>query len=290
MASADIVTAALQPLPAGYQELAASVIWCAEEDDRIRALWLSGSVGRGVADAGSDLDVALGLAPDAFDDFAGTWRDWLARVTPVLFARGLPRLPGSFYSVTSGCLRLDVVAERAGTASAGSRARRLLVLDKDGAERAAANAGDGMPAEELRGPDPARLTDLTLEFLRQGAIFPAAVVARQDWLLGVAGVQGIQQLLYELFVESNQPLPPMGVKQWSAKLTPEQRDVRAGLPPPVATPEGVLAAMRAAAAACRRAARSILAAHGVPWPQEFDQAVLRYWESDLGWTDGTASS
>jgi hypothetical protein len=33
------------------------------------------------------------------------------------------------------------------------------------------------------------------------------VVAREDWLLGVVGVQYIQMLLYQLFVESNQPLP-----------------------------------------------------------------------------------
>ena len=123
------------------------------------------------------------------------------------------------------------------------------------------------------------------EALRQLAIFPAAVVARQDWLLGVVGVQNIQLLLYQLFVEANQPLPPMGVKQWSAKLTPEQRQVCAGLPPPAASRDSVLVAMRAAAAAFRQAGRAAFAASRTRWPAELDEAVARYWQADLGWTD-----
>jgi hypothetical protein len=116
------------------------------------------------------------------------------------------------------------------------------------------------------------------------AIFPAAVVARQDWLLGVVGVQGVHLLLYQLFVEANQPLPPMGVKQWSAKLTSRQRQICASLPAPTASRTAVLDSMRAAAAAFRREAQAVLAAHDVPWPADFDQAVLRYWQADLGWT------
>jgi type II secretory pathway component PulM len=111
------------------------------------------------------------------------------------------------------------------------------------------------------------------------------VVAREDWLLGVVGVQYIQMLLYQLFVESNQPLPPMGVKQWSAKLTAGQQAVCAGLPSPAASREAVLTAMRAAAAGFRQAARDILAARQIPWPAGFDQAVRRYWLAELGWTE-----
>ncbi len=41
------------------------------------------------------------------------------------------------------------------------------------------------PAEDANvGPDPAKLAAIVQEFLRQQAIFPAAVVGRTDWLLG----------------------------------------------------------------------------------------------------------
>jgi hypothetical protein len=277
---------ALRPLPAGYHRLYEKVLAAAERDGRVRAMWLGGSLGRGVADAGSDLDIVVAVAPGSFGEFGASWRDWLAGITPTLLARSLPGMPGSFFSVTTSCLRLDVVAEQAGTAGAGELARRLLVLDKDRTVspdgQAAAGAEGAAPG--TAGPDPVRLAGMAAEFFRQMTIFPAAVVARADWLLGVEGVHGAQLMLYQLFVEANQPLPPMGVKQWSARLTPGQRAVCAGLPAPTATRDSVLAAMRASAAAWRAAARPILAANDVPWPAAFERAVRRLWRHELGWT------
>jgi predicted nucleotidyltransferase len=272
---------ALRPLPAGYLELYERVLRAAQDDGRVRAMWLSGSLARGVADAGSDLDVVIAVSAGSFDEFAANWREWLGRITPVVLARELPRLPGSWFSLTPECLRLDVVTLQADSAPPAALSRRLLVLDKDGT--AAASAADERTAGERPGPDPNRLTAITEEFLRQQAIFPAAVVARGDWLLGVVGVQAVHTMLYELFVESNQPLPPMGVKQWSAKLTPGQRHICAGLPAPTAERSSVIAAMRTAADTFRRAAKLALAASGAAWPDELDEAVLRYQEAELGW-------
>lgn len=296
MSVARLLADALRPLPAGYLPLAGRVVAAAERDDRVRALWLSGSVGRGVADAGSDLDVVVAVTPGDFGAFAESWPEWLAGITPTVLARELPGMPGSFYSVTPECLRLDVVAERAGQPQGAAPAGRLLVVAKDEwlaggppdpsmpAEAGSVPAGPGV-AGPAAGPDPARLAGLVEEALRQLAIFPAAVVAREDWLLGVVGVQNIQLMLYQLFVESNQPLPPMGIKQWSARLTPAQRRICAALPPAAASRDGVITAMRAAAAAFRRAARQALAAGQVPWPADFDTAVQRYWQAGLGWTE-----
>jgi predicted nucleotidyltransferase len=277
----EAVTDALRPLPAAYTDLFGRVLRAAESDDRVRAVWLGGSVGRGIADAGSDLDVVLAIAPEVFDEFTRAWREWLGRVTPVVLARELPRLPGSFYSVTPDCLRLDVVAEPAGASRPADLARRLLVLHKDSAP----TAPEPMAEPAAAGPNPARLTEMADEFLRQMTIFPAAVVARRDWLLGVIGVQNVHLMLYQLFVEANQPLPPMGVKQWSAKLTSRQRQVCASLPAPTASAGGVLMPMRACAAAFRREAIAILAASDAPWPADFDDAVRRYWQHELGWAE-----
>ena len=274
--------AALDPLPDGYRQLYADVLRGAAGDPRIRAMWLAGSLGRGVADAGSDLDVVLAVRADSVAEFGAQWRIWLAGITPTVLAKDLPGMPGSFYSLTPSCLRLDVVCEQAGAADAEALERRILVLDKDGtANTPAQSVREHCP----RGPDPVKLTDLTEECLRQLALFPAAVVARQDWLLGVVGVQSIQMMLYQIFVEANQPLPAMGVKQWSAKLTPHQRHICAALPAPMASRDGVLTAMRAASAACRDAARAALGAAGAPWPAELDAAVQNHLSAQLGWTD-----
>jgi hypothetical protein len=53
--------------------------------------------------------------------------------------------------------------------------------------------------------------------------------------------------------------------------------------------DGVLDAMRVAAATFRREARAVLAPHDVPWPAEFGEAVGRFWQAELGWT-GSAST
>ena len=62
-----------------------------EADERVRAMWLSGSLGRGDADAMSDLDLIVAVADDALPEFAAQWQDWLAgdhadadRVVPAL--------------------------------------------------------------------------------------------------------------------------------------------------------------------------------------------------------------
>jgi hypothetical protein len=118
MAMTDSVQAALRPLAPGYHRLYAQVVEAAERDERVRVMWLSGSVGRGVADAGSDLDIVVAVAADSVADFAAGWRAWLAAITPTVLARPLPRLPGSFYSVTTECLRLDVLTKQVGAADA----------------------------------------------------------------------------------------------------------------------------------------------------------------------------
>lgn len=267
---------ALDPLPAGYRELFEKVRTIAEADDRVRALWLSGSLAKGTADAGSDLDVLVAIADESLDSFADGWRSWLEKITTPIVARALPFAPGSFYSTNIDCLRLDVVAEPVGKVAESVFAARVLVFDKDGVDAA-------VPAEgpERPGPDLEKMAWLAEEFFRQLAIFPAAVVARQDWLMAVAAVQGNRQMLYDLFVQANQPLPPMGVKQWSKKLTAEQQAVLKALPPLDSKPEVAIPAMRATADAWATAGRATIEAAGLEWPELLATTARAYFDRVL---------
>ena len=262
----DQVAAAIAPLPAAYDGLFQSVRRIAESDHRIRALWLSGSLARGVADIGSDLDVIVTISDDARAEFAERWRDWLATITPTLIAKPLPFAPGSFYSTTVDGCRLDVVVESVSELPESPHRRRLRVFDRDclSVPEPAAAAG----------PDHEKLLDLVVEFLRQQAIFPAAVVARRDWLLGVEGVHHARLMLYQLFVESNQPLPPMGVKQWSSKLGADQRRVLEALPAVSPQPQSVIDGMRATRAAFVTVGRETATRCGVDWPERLQRAIF----------------
>lgn len=254
----------------GYRDLLEALVAVAEPDDRIRAVWLGGSIARGVSDAGSDLDVILAVRDEARAAFEAGWREWLDSIAPILLAEQVPGVPGIFAATTVDCLRLDIVIESVGELAETPYRTRLAVIDRDGL------TGRIPAAEPEPGPDRDRIRALIHEFYRQQAIFPAAVVAREDWLLGVIAVHEMQRLLFQVFVACNAPLPPMGVKQWSSRLTAEQRRVLTELAQPTARRAEVIAAMLDVREAFREYGRSLTASVGVGWP-DVDAAVTAYW-------------
>lgn len=272
----DEVRAALAPLPSGYSAIALRIQQWATNDDRVRGCWLAGSLGRGESDAGSDLDVVLAVADAHLDHLLQTWRAWLATWTPTIIADQVPGVAGCYTSVTPDCERVDVVVEAVSALASSQVRARLVLVDKDGLTAL-------VPAPALTGgPDVTRLGALIQEFHRQQALFPDAVVARGDWLLGVVGVGQMQLLLYQLFVETNAPLPPMGVKQWSRRLTDRQRSVLAALPTPAADRDSVIEAMAAARRAMCTEGRRAAEHAGLVWPQTLADAVSRHVDSVLG--------
>lgn len=267
------VTAALAPLPPGYAEVLDRVVRDLAADARIVALWLSGSLGRGVADAGSDLDLIVTVADAAKVDLGAASDSTWAFLEPVI-SYEMPGLPGSFALTTPTGLRVDVVLEAASDIAGTPYHHRVPVFDRR-PERTALPTVDRAPDA----PDTGRMEAVALEFARQLAIFPDAVVARRDWLLGQEAVHNYRAFLYQLYVESNQPLPPMGVKQWSAKLTGPQRDRLASLPVPAADEESVIDAMQQVQRVIRTEGRQIVEAAGADWPEDAVRAGLARWQA-----------
>lgn len=260
---------ALDALPAGYRALFESARRICEDDERVRALWLSGSLARGDADAGSDLDLLLAVRDDALDEFARGWREWLARITPTVIARPLAFLPGSFYSVTPGRERLDVVVEAVGKLTTSFFRTRRVVFDRDGLDALIPAA---TPAP---GPSRERVAFLIEEFFRDYGMFDVGAT-RRDLLLGNEAVHLVRSLLYQLFCEANAPLPPSGLKQWSAKLTAAQRELLEHLPTGGSDFDAMVAAHEAVSRAFEASAREIARAQGVVWPEELEAATLRH--------------
>jgi predicted nucleotidyltransferase len=66
-------------------DLLARIVGVLDSDQRVRAAWLSGSFGRGEADAWSDLDLHVALDDDELVGFRAARRDLYAQVgRPVL--------------------------------------------------------------------------------------------------------------------------------------------------------------------------------------------------------------
>jgi hypothetical protein len=268
----------LGPLPAAYHALFERASQVLYDDPRVQALWLSGSLARGDADAHSDLDLLVATRDEAHAAFSEEWATWLAAITPTVLARRIPGITG-LYAVTPEWLRLDVVWEaRASLPTTFFRTRRLVF---DRADCAAAIP----PASARPGPSAAAVLGLVEESLRILGLLPT-VVGREDWLLGVEGVWSQRLLLYQLFQQANAPLPATGIKQWSSKLDERQRAVLAGLPMGQAARDGVISSQLALARAFLAEARPLAARLGVAWPDALERAtrahLRRVLEVDLG--------
>ena len=262
------VSSTIAMLPDGYQRLLASARERLEGDELVRAMWLGGSVARGTADAASDLDVILAVADDAHAAFAGAWREWLADITPTVLAEALPFAPGSFYSVTPAFERFDVVVEPVSATPTTFFRSRVVVFDKDGLDATVP------PPEPGPGPSADAVRALITEYFRVAAV--ETILVRDDWLLAREHLHLVASLIYRLFVEANAPLPPMGVKQWSTKLTPDQRAALAALPTTAGDVRELGAAHSAAAAVFVTNAEALARELGVDWPHELEAAAARH--------------
>ncbi|GAB3742941.1 aminoglycoside 6-adenylyltransferase [Microlunatus parietis] len=266
---------ALRPLPEPYHRHFARILEVVESDRRIRGLWLSGSLARGTADAGSDLDLVLAVADEEFDAFVEGWRDWLARITPTLVAKAIPNSKLVFYALAEDICRIDAVIEPVSKVATSGHRTRVAVIDRDGLHAT-------LPAAEPGpGPDLTKINLLIEEFWRIQSIFPAMINDRKDLLCALSGVQASGTMLYDLFVETNQPLPPMGVKQFAARLQPDQSAVLLGLPAVAPERDLLIKADLAVCEAMATAGRAAAERVGAEYPERIASAVRAHHRATL---------
>lgn len=261
------VATALAPLPAPYHEHLRRIVDVVEPDQRIRGLWLSGSIARGTADAGSDLDLLLAIADDEFDTFIDHWRGWLVEISPTLVAKDIPGSRLIMYALTEDICRIDAVVEPVGKLAESPHRTRLTVLDRDDLTGRVPRATAGP------GPSLERVTMIIEEFWRIQSIFPTMLDGRRDLLCAQSGIRSGTQLLYDTFVECNQPLPPMGVKQFSARLTDAQTVLLESLPAASAERTSLITANRALCDAMATQGREAAVQVGARYPERLASAV-----------------
>jgi hypothetical protein len=266
---------ALAVLPSGYQDLFDRAVEVLTADERVRALWVHGSVGRDEADASSDLDLILAVADEPYDELWAAWPEWLAQITPTVIARPLPWIPGILYALTPGCLRLDLVAERVSAVPTSGFGRRALVFDRDGLD-------DLLPPPPVPpGPDRTKVETAIEEPLRYLSLLPA-VLDREAYLLSQEGYAHIRRRLVELFQEANAPQTKVGVKHGRFQITDEQYALLEALPWPQATREDLIAAHRVIGSRLLEVGPPIAALVDLPWPQALEDAVRAHLHRELG--------
>ena len=136
--------------------------------------------------------------------------NWLAEITPTVLAEEQWFAKGSFWSITPSFERFDVVVE-----PVSEHPRTLfpaaIVFDHDGLT--ASFHRNDRPRAPAPSPSSSRTGSTSRRCSRRSCGARTGCSAAEH-------LHFLRDLLYKLYVETNQPLPPMGLKRWSEKLTP----------------------------------------------------------------------
>ncbi|MCX6021337.1 MAG: nucleotidyltransferase domain-containing protein [Chloroflexi bacterium] len=257
------------------QGLIESVTTALATEPTMRGLFLSGSYGRGTADAFSDVDLIALVEPDDQPGFVARWRATLEQLVTVVywFQRGQGRVLTN--AVTDEWLRCDMVILPP-DALAG-RARDLVrpLIDPHGMY-------DTLP-ESLppRQPDPNVVRDLIHEFIRILGLLPLGD-GRQDYITGLRGIAFQRDGLMNLMLE-DLPLPDRGGALHLNKLLPfDELKVLEDLPCPRPNRVELFDAHMAIARQFMPRARLMAEKVGMVWPEAFEAAARRSVQRHFG--------
>ncbi len=237
-------------------------------DERVRGIWLTGSLGRGTADRFSDIDMLVVVDPDARDDFARQWITFVSTLTaPLLIKAVVP--PYVFAHVLPEWLRWDVTIGIPDDLAALAASQVRELVDKDGLA----------PGPEITPQpfDPAAVLALTEEFLRVLGLLPV-VIGRGEWVAAASGGGLLRTMTISLLRMQVEGRSPSGALHLSRVLPAEQVQQLESLPPLHADHESAVALHLACARLFLPTARSML---GDAYPDDLEQACWNHLAAEL---------
>jgi len=246
----------------------------AQADDRIAALFLGGSLGKGAGDDWSDVDLILAARPEHHGALVSEVRAWADMVADVvLWKQVYPGVP-LYMAVTSEWLRFDLTVTIPGHVI-GAQATLKPLVDRDG-------VWAGLPETLAPKPiDPNAVTAVIEEALRILGLLPLAL-GRGEFASGVTGAGLVRQQLVSLMImETEPPLPP-GALHLSRLIPAQDLATLEALPGVIATRESVTAANVAYGRVFLDRARILAARVGARWPQPLEDACRAHWRRELG--------
>jgi predicted nucleotidyltransferase len=238
-------------------------------DDRIESAWLSGSFGRGLGDAWSDIDITAVVDEEDLKHCVAEYGGSRNPVGETVILNTL------FTRVISAVMpdweRYDIVF---------TTTQEFRAADKS-ALRPLALASLDAPAPEPKPPKPYQVSgDAVLtasrEFLRILGLLPTAI-GRGEWLSSQEGIGMMRKALIELMIESNGIGRGQrgGAKRLNIYLTDQQRAAMEAVPQPGADRDELIAANQALAALFIPLARRLCEQAGAAWPEALEAATRR---------------
>lgn len=246
------------------------------KDERIRILWLTGSLAKGTADAQSDVDLRVAVRTQDFATIDQWWQDVLNQVAPLVWKH---RWPGPvdeaiLGAITEDYLRFDVVAQSISDVRPRALEAARLIFDKDGeAERF-------LLTTPLHHDPYAHLPTLVEEFIRLVGMLPI-VVERNDVPIGMEGQLALHSMLISLLLlENGIDRMASGKRHVVAFLDDEQRSILAQVPSLAPTIESLIQGRVAYGRLFFPRAQRLMEAHDQVYPKAFEMATKRHlWET-----------
>ncbi len=252
-------------------------------DERVRALFLSGSRATGSEDRFSDLDLLLVIDDGSFERFCEEWQSWVGELGPTVAAKPRSFARGFLVNATTpSCARFDVfVRGVARVASEPGWEKPAAVFDRDGIAQMLPEPRLPPAVEH----DAAWLSELIYTFLRTLSVLPM-LLARGDLVRLTQHAQLMKQDLLELLIFENgdPPCRRPGAWAWvdlSERLPEADLALVENLPALAATRGSVVEGHLAIASSFLPRARSAAARAGESFPTEFERTVLAFLEREL---------
>jgi hypothetical protein len=236
-------------------------------DDRVRGLWLTGSLGTGTDDEFSDVDMFVQVRDADLAPFLEEWPTVAGHYDPLL----VRRLPGApvFNHVLPGWLRWDVVI--GGTAD-------VEALDASQVDEVFNHDSLVPSSPSHRGADPVVVHEMTEEFLRVLGLLPV-VLGRGELVTAASGAGLLRQLLTTLLRYRREGDGLSGALHLSRVLPAEEVAALAALPPLFADRGSVVRLHLACAEMFLAVARELL---GPSYPAELERACWEHLRAHVG--------
>ncbi|MBV7331485.1 aminoglycoside 6-adenylyltransferase [Chloroflexi bacterium TSY] len=246
----------------------------AEEDSRIRALWLEGSYAKGTNDRWSDVDAHVLVPEDVAEDFQAGCEKWLEDISPLVLYRVL--FGTMVNAMTADGLRLDIWVHSGDKKELGGKAILVLVDKGDYLDR------QSPPTDRKAPPDQAEVVERQLnEFWRMISMLPTPI-GRGEFIVAFMGT-GIGLLtVSDLLIAQAGKERETGVKHLNPFILEESRkQVEEALQMDGLTPRSFATTMLKLAVLIQDIGPGLAQRFGFSYPKELETAAIRYATREL---------
>jgi len=258
-----------------FAEQAAVIL---RKDERVRILWLTGSLAKGTADAQSDVDLRAAVRVEDFATIGQWWQDLLDQVAPTVWKHRWPGPPDEAIlgAITTDYLRFDVVIQSMHDTRPRMLEAAQLIFDKD-------DQAKHFLLTVSSPHDPyAHLSLLVEEFIRLLGMLPI-VTEREDVPIGMEGQLALHSMLMSLLLlENGIDRISTGKRHVAAHLNDEQRAILAQVPSLSPTMASIIEGRVAYGRLFLPRARRLMERRGQAYPEAFEAATIQHLQETLG--------